>query len=158
MGKHGMQNKEQYRGYIIGTTQSFTGEYISIVGNGNQYNSDEELQDFKSYDDAKDFIDKSIRQNKLPDLTNRVFIGVSDDNSLTYNVKTAGGVLEVKNVSEEYPDVGIYINGHCVAFVEWHPYDGQFNLRYFGMDDNEPVQTFENITEIPARDIVNPLS
>jgi hypothetical protein len=148
-------DNELYRGYTIVTRVDDNS--IRVIGN-EEYTTDEELQDFKSYDDAKDFIDRGIRQTILPDLAHRVYIGVSDDNTLTYNVKTAGGVLEVKNVSEEYPDVGIYINGHCVAFVEWHPYDGQFNLQYYGMSDDEPVQTFENITEIPTRDIVDPLS
>lgn len=66
-----------------------------------------------------------------------------------YHVETPGGKIVVKSVGDtEYPDVSIFIGDHCVGFVEWHPESKQFNFHYYGMSDDEPIQSFENITDL----------
>lgn len=141
---------ELYRGYTIVSMVENPGE-VRIMGGDGEYIELPDLKPatFNSFDYAKTWLDAQIRNGDLRDeslpLTR---IGVSDTNGLQLVVSTPGGDIVAKSCGDnDYPDVSIFIHGHCVAFVEWHPYSKQFNLHYYGSSDDEPQATFENITE-----------
>lgn len=148
-----LKPNEDYRGYtIVNMAENpdevrvldVRGEYIEV---SDGINTSPAI--FVSFDHAKAYIDGQIRSNELVDLSlPRTRIGVSEDKGLQFEVSTPGGDIVVKSVGDTaYPDASIFINGHCVAFIEWHPDSKQFNLHYYGSSDDEPQATFENITE-----------
>ena len=149
-----LKPNEVYRGYTIVHTANPSGlvkvqnqldEYICVSEGVNK--GEEAL--FDSPDFAKAYIDAKIRSGEFHDTPlHRTRIGVSDSKGLQLIVNTPGGDITVESVGDTaYPDASIFINGRCVAFVEWEPYSKQFNLHYYGSSDDEPQATFENITE-----------
>jgi hypothetical protein len=64
-------------------------------------------------------------------------------------VGTPGGDIVVRSCGDPaYPDASIFVGGQCIGFLEWHPESKQFNFHYYGMSDDMPIQTFENVTDI----------
>lgn len=140
-----MADNELYRGYTIVTMVD--SEYnVKIMASDVEYL----MQEFVSHEDAKDFLDVEIRNNRLMDLSlPRVSVGVSDSNDLQLVVNTPGGNIVVKSVGGgEYPDASIFIGEHCVGFIEWNPDEEQFNFHYYGTNDDDAIQTFHDVTEI----------
>lgn len=144
-----MEN-ELYRGYTIvtmvpcGTVNIMThiGFNLGIDANP-KYN-------FKSHEEAKIFLDTEIRNGNLYDLSVPRATVQANEGELEFVVKSPGGNIVAKSTGDPaYPDVSIFIKGHCVAFVEWHPDSEQFNLYYYGVSDTgQPKTVFENITDL----------
>jgi hypothetical protein len=64
-------------------------------------------------------------------------------------IKTPGGDITVKSVGDtDYPDASIFVGEQCIGFLEWHPDSQQFNFHYYGMSEDEPEASFENVTNI----------
>ncbi len=148
-----LKPNEVYRGYTIVNMVEPSDEVRVLDARGGYIEVSDGIHaspaTFGSFDHAKAYIDGQIRSNELIDFSlPRTRIGVSEDNGLQFEVSTPGGDIVVKSVGDTaYPDASIFINGRCVAFVEWHPDSKQFNLHYYGSSDDEPQATFENITE-----------
>lgn len=142
-------DNERYRGYTIVTLVSDStvkimrpnGDYLGIDANP-KYS-------FKSHEEAKIFLDGEIRNGNLYDLLVPRATVRANDNELEYVVKSPGGNIVAKSTGDTaYPDISIFINGLCVAFVEWHPDSKQFNLLYYGTNEDAPKTIFENITDL----------
>lgn len=149
-----LKPNEVYRGYTIVNMVEHPGEVrimdaLCIGAYLNTSDDKDEIATFGCFDSAKAWIDARIRNGDLRDESlPRTRIGVSDTKGLQFVVSTPGGDITVESVGDiAYPDASIFINGHCVAFVEWHPDSKQFNLHYYGSSDDQPQATFENITE-----------
>lgn len=79
----------------------------------------------------------------------RVSIVTQEGQAPEMIVKTPGGPITVKSVGDtDYPDASIFIGEQCIGFLEWHPESKQFNFHYYGMSEDEPEATFENVTDI----------
>lgn len=144
-----LKPNELYRGYTIVSMVENPGQ-VRIMGGDGEYIElpDLEPATFNSFDYAKTWLDAQIRNGSMFAIDNPRTKAVVGDNGLQFVVNTPGGDIVVKSVGDTpYPDASIFINGRCVAFVEWHPDSKQFNLQYYGSSDDEPQATFENITE-----------
>lgn len=144
-----LKPNELYRGYTIVSMVEKPGE-VRIMGASGEYIElpDLEPATFASFDYAKAWLDTQIRNGLMFAIDNPRTKAVVGDNGLQFVVNTPGGDIVVKSCGDTpYPDASIFINGRCVAFVEWHPDSKQFNLQYYGSSDDEPIATFENITE-----------
>lgn len=144
-----LKPNELYRGYTIVSMVENPGE-VRIMGGDGEYIElpDLEPATFNSFDYAKTWLDAQIRNGSMFAIDNPRTKAVVGDNGLQFVVNTPGGDIVAKSCGDtDYPDVSIFIHGHCVAFVEWHPDSKQFNLHYYGSSDDEPQATFENITE-----------
>lgn len=142
---------EVYRGYTIVNIAEHINEVQVLDTKGEYIKVSDDIHaspaTFDSFDHAKAYIDGQIRNGSqaMDDPRTKVVVG---DNGLQFEVVTPGGNIVAKSLGDiYYPDVSIFINGRCVAFVEWHPDSKQFNLHYYGSSDDEPQATFENITE-----------
>lgn len=76
-------------------------------------------------------------------------VKVNPDGKFELTVQTPGGNITAKSLGDiDYPDISICVNDVCVAFVEWCPDSKQFNCHCFNPGKDEPIGSFEDITEI----------
>lgn len=79
----------------------------------------------------------------------RTSVIVHPDKGAELVIATPGGEIIVKSVGDvDYPDASIFVGEQCIGSIEWHPDSKQFNFHYFGMSDDVPEATFENVTNI----------
>lgn len=143
-----LKPNELYRGYTIVSMVENPGEVRILDSFGDYIQVCGKAVTFDSFDHAKANIDCQIRNGSMFAIEPRRAKAVSAEHGLQLVVSTPGGDIVAKSCGDtDYPDVSIFIHGHCVAFVEWNPDSKQFNLQYYGSSDDEPKATFENITE-----------
>ncbi|RUP38902.1 MAG: hypothetical protein EKK63_11065 [Acinetobacter sp.] len=145
-----LKPNEVYRGYTIVNMVEPSNEVQVLDSKGEYIVISDGINDspatFSFFDHAKAYIDGRIRNGSMQaidDPRTKVVVG---DNGLQLEIVTPGGNIVVKSVGgTDYPDASIFINGHCVAFVEWHLDSKQFDFHYYGSSDDLPQATFENI-------------
>jgi hypothetical protein len=140
-------DNEFYRGYTIVTLVGDGTVAIMLPNGGYLGNGTNQNYNFESHEDAKIFLDGEIRNGNLYELNVSRATIQANNNELEFIVKSPGGNIVAKSVGDpNYPDISIFIDGHCVAFVEWNPNSEKFNLYYYGTSEDTPKTVFKNIT------------